>query len=68
MNTNGILSKNSHLGCIYKCQGGVIHINISGASFHFDQLNFLSFSSMVNEASTKLLNEEMNTLLNENSN
>ena len=65
MNQSKILVKNQAVGTIFRCQGGVIHVNLHGVSLHLNEDAFLTFSRMVQEASSKLMDEGLRILLDD---
>ena len=66
MDQSKILVKNQAVGSIFRCQGGVIHVNLQGISLHFNEAAFLSFAGMAQEASSKLMDEGLRILLDDN--
>ena len=56
------LSKNE-MGSIYKCQHGVVHIHCKGVSLHFTEEAFLSFTRLVDKASSKLMDLNLAELI-----
>jgi hypothetical protein len=62
MSSSGELAK-SNMGNVYRCVHGVVHINCHGVSFHFREDAFLSFATMIKEASSKLMDETISGLL-----
>ncbi len=65
MHQSKILVKNQAIGSIFRCQHGIIHVNLCGVSLHLDEDAFLSFSRMVQEASSKLMDESLRILLDD---
>ena len=65
MGQSKILVKNQAIGSVFKCQGGVIHVNLYGMSLHFNEFAFLNFSRMVQEASSNLMDQSLRTLLDD---
>ncbi len=55
------------IGSINRCCHGVVHIHIlhNGVSLHFTEDAFLNFTSMVKEAYSRLMDENLADLLNE---
>lgn len=65
MDQSKILVKNQTIGSIFRCQGGIIHVNLHGISLHFNELAFLQFSRMAQEASSRLMDDGLKVLLEE---
>ncbi|MDO9464378.1 MAG: hypothetical protein Q7J67_03680 [bacterium] len=63
MDQSKVLGKNQAVGNVFKCQGGIIHVNVHGVSLHFDDLSFLNFARMVQDASSKLMDDGLKNLL-----
>ena len=59
-----ILVRNS-VGNVMKCPGGVIHVNIPGVSLHLNEIQFVSFSRMIQEASSNLMDDALRILLDD---
>ncbi|MEA3489809.1 MAG: hypothetical protein U9R44_05680 [Candidatus Omnitrophota bacterium] len=59
------LSKDDKLGVIEKCRHGIVHFHIfhMGLSLHFPEEVFLNFASMVNEASSRLMDDSLAKLM-----
>ncbi len=62
MGNNGQLAK-SNLGSVYRCIHGVVHIHCRGVSLHFPEDAFLSFATLIKDASSKLMDETISRLL-----
>lgn len=65
MQNNGILVIKEGCGNIQKCCHGIVHIHCKGISLHFTEEAFLSFASMVKEASSQLMDEGLSKLMDE---
>ena len=63
MGQSKILVKNQGIGSVFKCRSGVIHVNFHGMSVHFNECAFLSFAKMVQEASSKLMDDGLRILM-----
>jgi hypothetical protein len=63
MDESKMLGENQAVGNVFKCQGGIIHVNVRGASLHFDDFSFLNFSRMVQDASVRLMDEGLKDIL-----
>jgi|AGTN01.3.fsa_nt_gi hypothetical protein len=59
MQKNGKLAE-SMAGNIIKCPEGCIHVNLAGVSLHLNEMQFLCFALMVQEASSKLMGNALN--------
>ena len=57
------LAKKNGIGNVFRCSGGCVHVNMYGVSLNFNELSFLKFSNMVQEASSKMLDEGLKVLL-----
>lgn len=66
MNRSKMLVKNHTMGSIFRCSGGTIHVNIRGVSLHFSETAFLSFARMLQEASSKLMDDGLKILMEDN--
>ena len=66
MDQSKILVKNQAVGSIFRCPGGVIHVNLHGISLHLNELAFLSFARMTQEASSKLMDDGLRIILDDN--
>lgn len=65
MDQSKILVKNQAIGSIFRCQGGIIHVNLNGISLHFNEFAFLQFARMAQEASSCLIDDGLKVLLEE---
>ena len=65
MDQSEILGKNQAIGSVFRCQHGIVHVNLHGVSLHLHEGAFLSFSRMVQEASSKLMDEGLRILLDD---
>lgn len=65
MDQSKLLVKNEAIGSVFKCQHGVIHVNLHGVSLHLNEIAFLSFARMMQEASSKLMDEGLRILLDD---
>ena len=63
MDQSKMFVKNQAIGSIFRCQGGIIHVNLHGMSLHFNEFAFLQFARMAQEASSKLMDEGLKILL-----
>lgn len=63
MKSNLILAKSNVAGNVHRCPHGVVHIHIHGVSLHLTEEVFLSFASMVKDASSRLINEHLSDLI-----
>ncbi|MDD3345612.1 MAG: hypothetical protein PHO34_04205 [Candidatus Omnitrophica bacterium] len=63
MGEGKMLVKNQPLGNVFKCPGGIVHINVGGVSLHFEEHVFLEFAGMVKEASSRLIDEGLKSIL-----
>jgi hypothetical protein len=66
MDQSKMLVKNHTMGSVFKCSGGVIHVNLHGISLHFNEFAFLSFARMLQEASSKLMDDGLRVLMEDN--
>ncbi len=51
------------IGSVFRCQHGVIHINLRGVSLHLNEIAFLSFARMMQEASSQLMDDGLRILM-----
>lgn len=63
MDQSKIFVKNEAIGSVFRCQHGIIHVNLYGVSLHFNEAAFLSFTRMAQEASSKLMDEHLADLV-----
>ena len=63
MGQSKILVKNSAIGSVFKCQRGIIHVNLQGMSVHLNEAAFLNFAKMLQEASSKLIDDGLRILM-----
>jgi hypothetical protein len=63
MEQNKILVTNPPLGSVFKCPGGIIHVNINGVSLHFEELVFSGFFRICQDASSKLMDDGLKNIL-----
>jgi len=61
MKQNLILAQNDVIGNVHRCCHGIVHLHIlsKGISLRFTEETFLSFASMVKEASSQLMDEHL---------
>lgn len=64
MNQSKVLIKNQD-GSIFKCQGGLIHVNLPGVSLHLNEVTFLSIARMMQKASSTLIDDGLRVLLDD---
>jgi hypothetical protein len=63
MDQSKMLVNNHTMGSVFKCAGGVIHVNLHGISLHFNEFAFLQFARMLQEASSKLMDDGLRVLM-----
>ncbi len=59
-----VLAKSS-TGNVSRCPGGCIHLNIPGISLHLTELQFITLSRMMQDASSCLMDESLKILLDD---
>ena len=60
---NILLAKRDGVGVIQRCRHGVVHIHVGRASLRFKEKDFIDFALMVNEASSRLMDEAIAELI-----
>jgi len=62
---NGQFLAKSSAGNVSRCPGGCIHLNIPGVSLHLTELQFITLSRLMQDASTCLLDGALKSLLDD---
>ena len=65
MKKSGVLAVKEDLGVVLRCCKGVIHVRYKGILLHFTEDAFLSFSTMIEKASSNLMDLELHKLMSE---
>ena len=63
MDQGKMLIKNKTIGSVFKCKGGIVHVNLYGASLQFDEYVLLQFARMIQEASSRLMDNALRIIL-----
>ena len=56
------LAENNEMGCVWRCSHGMVHVHCGRVSLHLPEDAFMSFASMVKEASSRLMDEWLSYL------
>lgn len=68
MNSKFELARIENFGNVFRTPCGIVNINVRGVTLHLTEDAFMDFSSMIDKACSKYMNQKLADLIQENDN